>query len=154
MDMETAPQKNQSGQPGKATAGVFVPSEHSVPAEPPFASAPGVVKAATFAEVIRNFLREPVPSGSPLASGATTSDTGDRTTGDSQGAGADGTGTNTKDRLRDLLERFCDEDPKAAFQSLAAYAFGKPVERSEASDTVAGVPEKFIELFREHASKL
>jgi hypothetical protein len=83
---------------------------------------PSHAKSSTFAEEIRNFLRE------------------------QNGAGTE--------RLRALLEQLCMEDPKAALQFLCSYAFGKPAERLDISTTVAGVPEKFIELFREDAKKL
>lgn len=58
------------------------------------------------------------------------------------------------ERIRSLLERLCDDDPKAALAFLCSYAFGKPAERLDVSATVAGVPEKFIDLFRERAREL
>lgn len=58
------------------------------------------------------------------------------------------------ERIYGLLERLCEDDPKAALAFLCSYAFGKPAERLDVSATVAGVPEKFITLFREDAKHL
>ena len=52
------------------------------------------------------------------------------------------------------MEGLCEDDPKAARAFLWSYAFGKPAERLDVSAAVAGVPEKFIELFRERAREL
>lgn len=42
------------------------------------------------------------------------------------------------ERLRTLLEKLCEEDPKAALQFLCSYAFGKPAERLDVSATGKG----------------
>ena len=80
---------------------------------------------ANFGEMVRAFLKEAEPNG-------------------------DG----ERDRLRALIERLYEDDPKFLLQFLTGYAYGKPADRTESSITVSGVPEKFVELFRQHAKEL